>query len=1109
MLRTNSDQTSEPILQIKTLNHKLMKKKPKNSGCAFPLFKIDLKLKLTTLLLLVAIFNVKANTYAQTKVSLDLNNATVENVIETLEQKTDFRFIYKMNDIDLARIVSINVKNETIDVVLDKLFKGTPTDFKVRDKQIILKKLVISKKTTEKGVPKTIKGKITDENGIPLPGASVMVEGTKTGVISDFDGNFEITADSDAILVFSFVGYKDKKVPAGQSSFAIQLFPDTNDLNEVVVVGYGTSSKKDVTGAVSSIAAKNMNQGALVNPLQLISGKLAGVNITQTGSEPGSAPNVRIRGITSLMGGNDPLVVVDGIQGNMDLLNQIPPTEIESIDVLKDASATAIYGSRGAPGVIMVTTKKSKAGKTTIEYNASTSFDFIPKKLKMLDADQWWEQAQKVGTPAETNHGSNTDWYELMTKNGMTQTHTISFGGGADKFSYRASLSAILQDGVVINSENKKYIGRIVATQTALSDKLKLTFNLNSGVNEKTKSVESIGRASFTSNLITNAYLMRPTDPVYNTDGTYFSDDKVFQYLNPYAVAKTVTDEEQFDNLFGSLRADLELYKGLTAGWFGSWRKTHEMIGFYLPVESTSTNAIEQKGFANIRNNTQNERLMDVSLNYKAVFGKHNLNVLALYEWQTQLYQGNYAQARGFFNNSTTYNALQAGDLSDVRPDDISSYKNERTLVSYLGRLNYSFLDRYLLTASIRRDGSTVFGANYKWAYFPSASLAWQIDREPFMANQKIFSGLKLRGGYGVTGNQQGLSALNSIALVKSAGVTYFGGQEITRFKASQNSNADLRWETKKQTNLGVDFALFNNIVRGSVDVYTAKTEDLLFDYTVSIPPNRYEIMKANIGSLENKGLEIALAVDVIKSENTTLTLAGNVSLLKNKVLNLSGSINGNPLNNTNYVGWGPNAYLIEGQPIGTFNILHHTGKDNENSETVLDVDGNGKIDQGAQSPDRMIKGSTLPTYTYAFNPTFQYKNFDASMLWRGSGGNKIYNSLRSTLSYQENIGKSNVLESSVPLGLYNSKYGSDLWLEDGSFLRFENVTVGYNYVVKDSKYIDSVRFSLTGNNLAIITDYSGIDPEINLNGARDTGGDNGIYPRTRSFVIGLNVKFK
>lgn len=1090
-----------------------MKKKSKNNGFLYSLFQNDLKLKLTTLLILVAMFNIRGNTYAQkTKVTLELNNSTIEKVIETIEQKTDFRFIYKLNDIDLDRTISISVKDQPINIVLDKLFKGTLTEFKVRDTQIILKKPELK----TQNVPyqkQTVTGIITDENGLPLPGASVLEEGTRNGMVTDFDGKYKLTVESSAsVIIISFVGYKEKKVVASQSVINIQLIPDATDLQEIVVVGYGSTARKDVTGAVSSIAAKDMNQGAIVNPLSLITGKAAGVNITQMGSEPGSGPSVRIRGISSLIGGNDPLVVVDGIQGNMDLLNQVPPTEIESIDVLKDASATAVYGSRGAPGVIIVTTKKNKAGKTTMEYVGSTSVDFIPKKLDMLDADQWWVTAQKYGVPASANHGSNTDWYGILTQTGITQTHTLSFGGGTDKFNYRASLTAILQDGVVINSSNQKYIGRIQATQLALDDKLKLTFNLNTGVNNVTSSIGEVGTVSYKSNLITNSILARPTDPVFNTDGTYFTDPTVFQYLNPYAVAQSATNERQNDNLFGSLKAELDLGKGFSANWFGSWRKTNTTIGYFMPAVSTDALAVDQKGYANIKNERQNEKLTNVSLTYKKTFGIHSFNALALYEWQSQTYQGNYAQARGFINDKTTYNALQFGDFSKVQSNDITSYKNDRTLVSYLGRLNYSLLDRYLLTASIRRDGSSVFGANNKWGNFPSASVAWQINKESFMANQTLFNELKLRVGYGETGNQQGLYPQTSLSLVSGSGTTYFGGMPITNFNITQNANADLKWETKKQTNIGLDFSLLDNRLRGSVDVYDSKTENLLFDYTVPQPPYPYNKIKANVGSISNKGLEVALAYDVIKTDNSTLTLAGNLSLMKNEVLNLSGSINGVPLN-TDYVGWGAaNSYLVQGKPIGAFYILEHTGKNENNVETVKDRDGNGIIDQGVKSPDRYYAGSALPTYTFAFNPSYRYKNFDTSVLVRGSGGNKIYNGLRSNLSRLENIGKSNVLESALDTGIYTSPYGSDLWLEDGSFVRLENVTAGYTFRFMD-KYVDSIRLSLTGNNLLLITNYSGLDPELNISGSGDPndnfGGDRGMYPRTRSIVFGLTVKFK
>lgn len=954
---------------------------------------------------------------------------------------------------------------------------------------------------------RVIRGTILDENAQPVTGANVTAQGAGTGTNADSLGNFTLSVSPDiTLLVISAVGYTSQEVNiANRTTVSVTLVATAQTLTDVVVLGYGTARKKDLTGSVSTISSKDLNPGPVTSPLQQIAGKAAGVNVVQIGSEPGSAPGVRIRGITSLVGGSDPLVVVDGIQGNMDLFRQVPPNEIESVDVLKDASATAIYGSRGAPGVIIVTTKRSRSGRSTIEFNSVASADFIGKKLRMLNAGEWWQEAQKWNVPASENHASNTDWFDILTRDGFTQNHSIALGGGTKDFNYRASVAAVLQNGIVINSNFKNYIGRIQATQKALDGRLSVTMNLNGNVSNTLGSPGSVGRAAFTSNLISNAYVSRPADPVFNADSSYFTDPNVFQYINPYAVAQEVVNEGGSNNLFGSLRTDLEVVKGLTASWFGSWRKTDNYWGYYLPARSTVSIAMDNKGLASVTNNRADERLMDISLEYKKMIRQHRIEVLGLYEYQTQVYQGNFAQAKGFINDITTYNALQNGDLARVTPGDITSYKNDRNLVSFLGRVNYALHDRYLLTASIRRDGSSVLGVNNKWGNFPSASVAWRISNESFMANQHVFDQLKLRVGYGVTGNQQGLYPQNSTQLVGASGVTYFGGSQITNFLITQNANADLRWETRSQWNVGVDFAVLDNKLTGTVDLFKATTKNLLFNYTVPQPPYPYGSILANVGSLLNEGVELTLSYDMIRTKDLSVTLAGNGSLLRNKVLELSGSINGVPLN-TNYVPWGNNAYLIKGMPIGTYNILQHESIDAAGVEKVVDQDKNGVIDQGNQSPDRIIAGSAVPKYTYAFTPAVSYKNFDFSMVWRGSGGNKIYNGIRGTLSRMENIGKSNVLYDAIPLGLFTSQYGSDLWLEDGGFVRFENFSVGYR-IKSNLKNIEAFRVFATGNNLAVITKYKGIDPE--LNGAYGSAGDNGIYPRTRQVSVGFNVIFR
>ena len=963
-----------------------------------------------------------------------------------------------------------------------------------------------------KAQDRTIHGSVYDERNNPLSGATVTVKGTSIGTAADSIGSFTLTVPTSAkSLLISSVGYTDKEVSIGnKSSISIILSSPSQTLNDVVIVGYGTAKKKDLTGSVSTVSSKDLNPGPITNPLQQLAGKAAGVNISQVGSEPGTSPSVRIRGITSLQGGNDPLVVVDGVQGNLDLLNQVPPSEIATVDILKDASATAIYGSRGAPGVIIVTTKKSVAGKASVEYTENSSLDVIPKKLNQLNAEEWTNQANLQNVDAAANHGSSTDWYNLLTQNGYTQNHTLAFGGGTRDFNYRASLTAITQTGVVIKSKYQKYIGRITATQKALDDHLTLTMNVNSGINETTYSPTGVGNAAFRSNLISQTYISRPTDPVFNTNGTYFRDQNVFEYTNPYAVAQTVKNNGNTNNLFGSLMANLDIYKGISAGWFGSWRKVDFNSGYYLPATSTVQTAIDNKGIGNISNNHTDEKLMDISLSYKHNFGTSRIDATGVYEWQAQTYNGAFVQGRGFINDIASYNALQLGDISKVLQGDLSSYKNDRRLVSFLGRVNYSYDNRYLLTVSFRRDGSTVFGANNKWGNFPSASFAWRIDQENFMKGQQLFSNLKLRLGYGVTGNQQGIGPQNSIALVGQAGTVFFGGTTIPNYAVTQNSNPNLRWETKKQADAGLDFGFLNNRLTGTFDVYTANTENLLFNYTVPLEgPFLTTNILANVGTLQARGVELSLSYKVIDTKNTTLTLAGNGSLMQSKVSKLGGNIEGYDIP-TNYVAWGANAYLIVGKPIGTYLILQHLGKDANNAETVVDQNKDGTIDQGSQSKDRIEEGQSLPKYTYAFTPVFTYKNFDASMVWLGSGGNKIYNGLKQQLSLEQNLGKSNLLESAVPLGIASSQYGSDLWLENGSFLRWANLSLGYRFNLDNVKYINALRVSVTGQNLALITKYTGLDPEVDATGGNSSGGDFGnYYPRTRTVSVGLNVIFK
>jgi TonB-linked SusC/RagA family outer membrane protein len=966
---------------------------------------------------------------------------------------------------------------------------------------------------------RTITGKVTDsKDGTPVSNASVTIKGAKKGTTTGSTGAFTISVENnDAVLVISSVGYAKTEVKVGdQKELTISLNPTSAALNEVVVVGYGTQRKKDLTGAVTKIGEKDFNQGPISSPLQQINGRAAGVTVTQTGSEPGVAPGIRIRGVTSLIGGSDPLVVVDGIQGNLDLFNQIPPGEIESMDILKDASATAIYGSRGAAGVLLVTTKKGKAGKTTLEYNVVASFEEIAKKYELLSADEWRAEAKKrLSNP--TDFGANTDWFNAITRKGFQQNHNLAFSGGAGSFNYRASLTAILQDGIVINSGFKNYIGRFQATQKALDNKLTLTMNLNSSITDwKYNGPGAIGAA----------YFRRPTDPIYKTNpdptdrnGPYFIDPTSFGYLNPYARAKEIIDGRQQNSLFGSFRADLELFKGLTAGWFGSWRKVDGVYGGYQAPRTTIESARNDGGIANRSTNLSDEKLTNLSLNYRRTVKDHSFDVIGVYEWQKAVYEGFSVNGRGYLNDFTTFNALQTGTVSKFRQGDMSGYKNDQTLISFLGRLNYSYKGKYLATASFRRDGSSKFGANNKWANFPSVNLAWRVSQEDFMMNSSLINDLKFRVGYGVTGNQQGLGPLNSVRLVSPSGTTFFGGSSIPNFAVTQNENKDLRWETRRMFNAGVDFSVLKNKLSGTIDVFTGETRDLLFNYNVPQPPYPFNNIKANVGTILNQGVEISLNYNLISTRDWNVTLAGNFTSIRTEVKSLSGSLNGIPLT-TDTVSWGSaeaigvggnfNAtYLIAGQPIGTFFLPRHAGVDGNGNQIIEDYNKDGKIDFGDRGGDRVMAGQVMPKFTWAFTPTVTYKNLDLNLVVRGAHGNKIYNNRRAQLSMMDRLGTSNVLKDAPELGIRTVSGPSDLWLEDGGFVRIENVTLGYRIPLENVKLISALRLYVTGNNLAVFTKYSGIDPEVGSNGSGGSGIDFGIYPRVRSYAIGLNVTFK
>lgn len=948
-------------------------------------------------------------------------------------------------------------------------------------------------------------GKVVDsKDGLPLAGVTVTVKGAKTSTQTAADGTFKIATPtaSGAVLVFTSVGFGKQEVAVTSGEVSVNLVATNQQLNEVVVVGYGTSRKKDLTGAVNKISEKDLNQGAITNPLQQIAGKAPGVVITQAGSDPNSAPSVRIRGINSLQGGNDPLVVVDGLQGGLELLQQISPNDIESYDILRDASSSAIYGSRGAGGVILITTKKGRSGKMTLEYNGVVSYEKMAKQFDLMNGSQYRAFLQSKNITTSDNN-ANTNWVDAVTRAGLSQNHTVSMTGGTSDFSYRATLSAVLASGILEKSLSQNYLGKFLATQKGLNDRLTLQYGINVWSTKATY-IE-------TGTALWNAYNRRPTDPVYNSNGGYFIDlSSTFSYLNPLEVIERTQNLGQKNGYFASFKADFKVIDGLTAGFFGTYKRRNDVYGFYQPSDLTGTNGQVYNGYGVRNTDVANERLMDLYLNYKKKIGIHSFDILGLYEWQRGTYEGFKNIGRNFISDYTGYNALNLSDISKAQQGDISSYKNENTLISFLGRVNYTLSDKYLVTVSVRRDGSSKLGDNNKWGLFPSAALGWRISQEDFLKDSKIINDLKVRVSYGQTGNQGGIEPYQSLELINRTGPNSFG--------FVRNANKDLRWEVKKMFNAGIDFSLINNKLTGSVDAYDGKTENMLYYYSVPVPPNLVNTLLANVGTMSNRGIELALNYKLIQKKDITLSVGGNIAKNINKITELSGSINGQKLI-TDSISWGSYSigvgpgeasYLIKGQPVGVFFLYKHAGVDANGNQVLADLNKDGTITEGPRSGDRYIAGNPQPKFTYAFTGNLTYKNWDASVLLRGVQGNKIFSGVQAGFTHLPNVVKGNGFVDAAT-NAFNLALGpSDYWLQDGSFLRLENLNVGYKIPVGPSKYISSVRLSFTGSNLFVITKYKGLDPEIRADGGGGFGIDGtDFYPRTRNFAFGVNVIFK
>jgi iron complex outermembrane receptor protein len=957
-----------------------------------------------------------------------------------------------------------------------------------------------------------IKGKVIDEQGEPVIGANVVEKGTTNGAITNLDGEYTLTVSNAqrSVLQFSFIGYNTiEETAGGRKSIDIKLEPSVVNLGEVVAIGYGTQTRREITGSIANVSEENFNKGITRDAADLLQGKVAGLSITTGSGDVTRGSQIRLRGISTLQNDQGPMIVIDGVPGGD--MSTVSPSDIESISVLKDASSAAIYGSRAAGGVILITTKRGSGSRTQINYDGYLTVDQVANKPDMMNTSEWRAANAELGNDISNfgSYNADTDWFGAMLRTGISQNHSISLSGGSSKSNYRASYTFLDRDGIARDNEMSRHSFRFQFQQRAINDHLRIGLTGSGTITEM--------RYPFRDDFIL-AYNAPPVYPVYNADGTFFTgmignydqgnplqnqDENFHGRKNNYFYG---AGDIQYD-ITEDLNVKAHLYKSMFNGDRSQWEK---------PGNSRGKN---NNGLAIRQASLRARDLMEWTANYEKSFGRngeHKVEGIAGYSWENNLYQDQQARATDFAVGSMGPNSIQTGN--SLKIGETTSSKNEYKLISFFARGHYSFNERYMITAMVRRDGSSKFGANHKWGTFPSVSAAWGVSQEGFMRDISWLNDLKLRAGYGMTGNQDGLQPYKSLELYQASGTYYNNGDLLTAFKVSQNANPDLKWESTSMLNVGLDFSLFNGRVGGTVEWYDKKTSDMLYTYKVPTPTYVYDRIQANVGDMTNRGIELLLNVDIFRGKifnwNTSVNLAHN----QNKIARLS-----NDLYTTDrvYTGdpWirgasGVTSHVVEvGYPVGQFYMLKCLGLDENGKFIMEDVNKDGQI----TDDDRTYVGSAQPKLTFGWNNTFNWKRWDAGFFIRGTIGNKVLNNPVAAYGNNTYISGANAMKNANLMKYRESSRVSSFYLEDGSFARLDNMSIGYTFDTKKTGWLDKARLYVAAQNLFVITGYTGLDPEVELfrgePGDQDAGLSPGIearnyFPKSRSFTFGVNLTF-
>jgi TonB-dependent starch-binding outer membrane protein SusC len=962
----------------------------------------------------------------------------------------------------------------------------------------------------------SVGGKITDETGSPLPGVNILEKGTTNGTVSDSNGDFKLNvASSDAILSFSFIGYLTQEVRVGNElAFNIQLLLDAKTLSEVVVVGYGTQETRDVTGSVSSVKSDQFNKGIINSPEQLLQGKVAGVNVVSASGEPGANQAITIRGPGGVRTGSTPLFVVDGMAldntstsgGGVNPLNFLNPKDIASIDVLKDASATAIYGSRGANGVVLITTRRGKAGSSSLTYSTDFGVSKMARPIDVFTADEFRENVLAAGGTLD-DQGYSTDWQKEVSRKAFTQNHNISFGGGADKLTYYASLGMQDQEGILRNSNMKRYTGRVNVTQKSLNDRLIIDMNLNATntMNERPP-IETI---------IGSALSMNPTYPAKDENG----DPAYLNLVTPLVELKLNKDITTVNRVIGNISPSFEIIKGLTY----KMNLGIDNAGSVRDIESLPSLQPTRVGRIESIYKRNSNSLIENYITYNRTMGDHNVTAMIGHSFQKF-----YVQERGYSINNFAISDVEPANnpslgsslnLTDNRPTG-STIRNE--LQSFFGRANYEWKNKYLATATFRADGSTKFGDNNKYGYFPSFSLGWRLSEEEFIKSLPVVSNLKLRAGWGQTGNQDIPEKKTQASFNSStaSGSTYplYTGPYPAGTTYSRLANPNLQWEVSTQTDFGLDFGLLDGVLSGSIDYFNKKTNNILLRLLATADPVQVATETwTNLKdmTITNSGLEFALNYQLKSGGNFTYNVGGNITFINNKVEDSpytvipSGTATGSGLTSATINGY------VNGEPIGTFFLKEFTGFGSTGQSTYADNDGDGVV----TDKDRIAAGTALPKKMYNFYANVAFKGFDLTANFNGVSGNKIYDNTANANFYKlrvrNNLNATDEAVANSEESATNPASVSTRYLKDAAFLRLNNLSLGYNFntsSLKINNWVKAIRLSVTGQNLFVSTKYDGYDPEVNTERTIDNASSYGIdylsYPKAKSVVFGLNVTF-